>query len=220
MKIEIWFDFVCPFCYLGDAKFEKALARFEHRDEVEVVFRSFQLNMDNVNTKGKDIHQVVADKYHITYAQSKANNDRIAEAGKEVGLHYDFDHMKLNGTLLAHKIMQYAKRENKEHALIERYFKEYFENGMDIGSQEELLQIAGELGLDMKKLNLELAGDGLKIEVQKDEAAARNLGIDTIPHFMIDGKHAATGAQEEEYFLEILKKAYGKISVKAILPKI
>ncbi|NTV79515.1 MAG: hypothetical protein HGA25_10400 [Clostridiales bacterium] len=134
MKVEIWFDFVCPYCYLGETKFEKALAKFEHKAEVELIFRSFQLSMADESMKGKNIYQVVADKYHITYAQSKANHDRIAMAGREVGLNYDFDHMKLNNTLMAHKIMQYAKSINREHELIQRYFVEYFEKGMDIGN--------------------------------------------------------------------------------------
>ncbi|MDF2513900.1 MAG: putative dithiol-disulfide isomerase involved in polyketide biosynthesis [Herbinix sp.] len=210
MKVEIWFDFVCPFCYLGDTKFEKALAEFEHKAEVELVFRSFRLNMANEDTKGKDIHQVVAEKYHISYEQSKANNERIAEAGREVGLNYNFDAMKLNDTEFAHQIMQYAKRFQKDHALIKRYFKAYFEEGMDIGSQEALLQIAGELGLDISELNRELASGVLKTEIQKDEAAARKYGIDTIPHFIIDGKYAVTGAQNVEYFLAALRKVHAQ----------
>ncbi len=208
MKIEVWFDFVCPFCYLGDAKFEKALSEFEHKDEVELVFRSFQLNMANVDTKGKDIHQIVADKYHISYEQSKANNERIAAAGREVGLNYDFDAMKLNNTGLAHQILQYAKKYDKEHTLINRYFKAYFEEGMDIGNEKALLQIAEDIGLDIPKFNQELASGSLKNEVQKDEAAARRYGIDTIPHFIIDGKYSVSGAQDPAHFLTALNKVY------------
>ncbi|MFT4146979.1 MAG: DsbA family oxidoreductase [Mobilitalea sp.] len=208
MKIEVWFDFVCPFCYLGDAKFEKALSEFEHKDEVELIFRSFQLNMENVDTKGKDIHQIVAEKYHISYEQSKANNERIAAAGREVGLHYDFDAMKLNNTEFAHQILQYAKKQDKEHTLIKRYFKAYFEDGMDIGDQKALLQIAGDIGLDIPELNLELASGRLKTEIQKDEAAARKYGIDTIPHFIIDGRYSISGAQDPAHFLTALNKVY------------
>lgn len=210
MKVEIWFDFVCPFCYLGDTKFEKALSAFEHKAEIELIFRSFQLNMANEDTKGKDIHQVVAEKYNISYEQSKANNARIAEAGREVGLHYNFDEMKLNDSELAHQIMQYAKRFQKEHALVKRYFKAYFEEGMDIGNREALLKIAAELGLDISELTRELASGVLKTEIQKDEVAARRFGINTIPHFIIDGTYALSGAQNEEYFLENLRKLYGR----------
>lgn len=208
MKIEIWFDFVCPFCYLGEAKLEKALAEFAHEDEVQLVFRSFQLRMSGEYTKGKDIHQVVAEKYHISYEQSKANNARIAEAGKAAGLHYNFDLIKLNDSELAHQIVQYAKKFQKERALIKRYFKAYFEEGMDIGEEAVLLQVAGESGLDIPDLKREIASGLLKEEIQKDEAAARQLGINTIPHFIIDGKFAVSGAQDSEHFLAVLNKAY------------
>lgn len=208
MKIEMWFDFVCPFCYLGETNFEKALTGFEHKDDVEVVYRSFQLRMASEQTKGKDIHQVVAEKYHISYAQAKANNAGIARAGSKVGLHYDFDGLKLNDSELAHQIMQYAKRVRKEDILIKRYFKAYFEEGMDIGEENALLKIAGESGLDIASLRRALAGNTLKTEVQKDETAARQLGINTIPHFVFHGKYAVSGAQDADHFSAILKKAY------------
>lgn len=210
MKVEVWFDFVCPFCYLGDTKFAKALEQFEHRDEVELVFRSFQLRMASEATKGKDVHQVVAEKYQISYAQAKANNGRITEAGNEVGLNFNFDAMKVADTELAHQIMQYAKKVKKEHALIDRYFKAVFEEGMDIGDQDTLLSLARELGLDITELNHELAGGALKAEIQKDEEAAHRLGIDTIPTFVMGGAYAISGAQEEERLLEALKKVYAQ----------
>jgi predicted DsbA family dithiol-disulfide isomerase len=210
MKVEVWFDFVCPFCYLGETKFEKALSAFEHKDEVELVFRSFQLRMANEHTKGKDIHQVVAEKYNISYEQSKENNSRIADAGREVGLDYNFDIMKLNDTEYAHQIMQYAKKVQKEHTLIKRYFKSYFEEGMDIGDREALLPIAEDIGLNISELNSELTSGVLQMEIQKDEDAARRLGIDTIPHFIFDGKYAVSGAQDEKYFLSALKKVHAE----------
>jgi len=210
MKVEIWFDFVCPFCYLGDAKFEKALSEFEHKDEVELVFRSFRLNMEYKSTVGKDIHQIIAEKYHISYAEAKANNDNIAKAGREVGLNYNFDDMKLGDTAFAHQIMQYAKKYRKDHDLIMRYFKAYFEEGLCIGDQEKLLQIAGDAGLDLTELNRELASGALKAEMLKDEAAAHKLGINGVPHFIFDGKYSISGAQDPKYFLATLKKIYAE----------
>ncbi len=210
MKVEVWFDFVCPFCYLGDTKFAKALAQFEHKDEVELVFRSFQLRMANEDTIGKSVHQVVAEKYQIGYAQAKANNGRITEAGTMVGLNFDFDAMKVSDTELAHQIMQYAKKVQKEHTLINRYFKAVFEEGMDIGDQETLFNLADEQGLDLTELNRELASGVLKAEIHKDEEAAHRLGIDTIPTFVMDGVYSISGAQEEEHLLGALKKVYAK----------
>lgn len=208
MKVEIWFDFVCPFCYMGEKKFEKALADFEHKEEVEVTFKSFQLNMAKEDTKGKDIHQVIADKYNITYEQAKANNDGITKAAAEVGLNYRFDILKLNKTQLAHEIAKYAESVGKGKQLVEHYFKGYFEEGLDIGNEEKLFELAQKAGLDINDLKKQLDGEHLKAEVKKDEALARNLGISSIPYFVIDNKYAVSGAQNPEHFLKALNEAY------------
>jgi predicted DsbA family dithiol-disulfide isomerase len=214
MKVEIWFDFVCPFCYLGDTKFEKALSEFEHKDEVELVFRSFRLNMEYTSTTDKDIHQIIADKYHISYAQAKENNEMIAKAGREVGLNYNFDDMKPGDTEFAHQIMQYAKKYRKDHDLIMRYFKVYFEEGFHISDQKELLRIASDTGLELSELNRELASGALKSEMLKDEAAAHRLGINGVPHFIFDGKYSISGAQDPKYFLAALNKLYAENNSK------
>ncbi|WP_238917109.1 DsbA family oxidoreductase [Clostridium sp. YIM B02555] len=208
MKVEIWFDFVCPFCYMGERKFEKALAAFEHKDEVEIIFKSFQLNMSQKNVKGKDIHQVIADKYNITYEQAKDNNDRITKAAAEVGLNYRFDILKLNNTQLAHEISKYAESVGKGKELVDLYFKGYFEEGLDIGNEEKLLELAEKAGLDISDLKNQLAGESLKAKVKEDEALARKLGISSVPYFVFDDKYAVSGAQEPEQFLKALKQAY------------
>jgi len=208
MKVEIWFDFICPFCYLGETKFEMALATFEHKEEVEVVYKSFQLNMATESSKGKDIHQVIADKYHISYAQAKDNNDRIIEAASEVGLNYRFDILKLNSTELAHEIAHFAERNGKGKELVHRYFKGHFEEGLDIGNKEDLFKLAQEIGLNMTDLNSQLENGSLKSEVSQDEAAARKIGINSIPHFVINNKYTVSGAVDPDYILKTLQKAY------------
>lgn len=208
MKVEIWFDFVCPFCYMGETKFEMALANFEHKEEVEVVFKSFQLNMANESTKGKDIHQVIADKYHISYQQAKDNNDSVIAAAAEVGLNYNFDILKLNSTQLAHEIAHFAERTGKGKELVHRYFKGHFEEGLDIGNKEHLFKIAQDAGLNITDLNLQLDNGSLKSEVSHDEALARKLAINSIPHFVINDKYVVSGAQDPDNFLDALNKAY------------
>jgi predicted DsbA family dithiol-disulfide isomerase len=208
MKVEIWFDFVCPFCYMGERKFEKALAAFEHKDEVEIIFKSFQLNMSQKDVKGKDIHQVIADKYNITYEQAKDNNDRITKVAAEVGLNYRFDILKLNNTQLAHEISKYAESVGKGKELVDLYFKGYFEEGLDIGNEEKLLELAEKAGLDINDLKNQLAGESLKAKVKEDEALAKKLGISSVPYFVFDDKYAVSGAQEPEQFLKALNQAY------------
>lgn len=208
MKIEIWSDFVCPFCYMGKTKFEMALNEFEHKDEVEVVYRSFELNMSGESVKGKDIHQVIADKYHISYEDARRNNDMIVKAAAEVGLHYRFDLLKLNSTGLAHEIIQYAKIRGKEKELVNRFFKGYFEEGLDIGDRESLLKLVEEAGLDIADLTRQLDNQRLKSEVRKDEDMAERLNINAVPYFLIDNWYSVSGAQNVDTFLHALQEAY------------
>jgi len=193
---------------MGKTKFEMALDKFEHKDEVEVVYRSFELNMSGESVKGKDINQVIADKYHTSYEEAKRNNDMIVKAAAEVGLHYRFDLLKLNSTGLAHEIIQYAKSKGKANQLVNRFFQRYFEEGMDIGDREALLKLAEEAGLDIADLTIQLAGDQLKSAVRKEEDMAGRLNINGVPYFLINNWYAVSGAQSPETFLHALQEAY------------
>lgn len=208
MIIEIWSDFVCPFCYMGKRKFEMALDKFEHKDEVEVVYRSFELNMSGESVKGKDIHQVIADKYHISYEDARNNNDMIVKAAAEVGLHYRFDLLKPNSTLLAHEIVQYAKSKRKANELVNSFLRGYFEEGMDIGDRDALLKLAEEAGMDIADLTVQLEGGQLKSAVKKEEDMAQRLNINAVPYFLINDWYAVSGAQNPDTFLHALQEAY------------
>ena len=208
MKVEIWSDFVCPFCYMGEKKFEQALADFEHKDEVEIVFKSFQLQMGKADTKGKDIHQTIADKYNISYEQAKANNDQITKAAAEVGLNYRFDILKLNNTELAHEISKYAESVGKGKDLVDRYFKAYFEEGVDIGDKEKLIELADEIGLNISELKKQLEQESLKAQIEKDKVLASKIGINSVPFFIINDRYTVSGAQNPEHFLKALNEAY------------
>ena len=208
MKVEIWSDFVCPFCYMGERKFEQALADFEHKDEVEIIFKSFQLSMGKEDVKGKDINQIIADKYNISYDQAKANNDQIVKAAEKVGLNYRFDILKLNNTELAHEIAKYADSVGKGKDLVDRYFKAYFEEGVDIGDKEKLIELAEEIGLNTIELKKQLNQEDLKAEIKKDEVLARKLGINSVPFFIINDRYTVSGAQDPKQFLKALNEAY------------
>lgn len=208
MKIEVWFDFVCPFCYLGERKLELALAEFAHRDEVELIFKSFELQMASESTKDKDINQILADKYHISYAQAKANNDNITESARQVGLDYRFDLFKVRNTRLAHELVHFAEKYGKSHALARRLFKGVFTEGLDLGDEEALKKLSEEIGLDLKDFKELQSSGSLKEQVQADEKEAVKLGINSIPHFIMNGRYVVSGAQSPEYFLEVLNKAY------------
>jgi len=208
MKVEIWSDFVCPFCYMGERRFENALEEFEHKDEVEITFKSFQLDPDAKRIQGKDIYQIIAEKYGISYEQSKASNDEIIKAASEVGLNYRFDILKLNNTEMAHEITKFARSLDKEKALVDRFFKAYFEEGADIGDREILLKLAGEVGINQGELNKKLDAGSFRTEVIKDQEQARKLGINGVPFFVINDKYTVSGAQSVSHFIHVLDKAY------------
>lgn len=210
MRIELWFDFVCPYCYLGERKLELALEKFEHRNEVELIFKSFELNMSSDSTKGKDINQIIADKYHVSYAQAKANNDSITEAGRQVGLNIRFDLFQVERTRLAHELVHYAAGQGKNLELIRRLFEGVFTEGLHLEDKEALFQLAKDLGVDLTQFQSQYENGTLSAQVQRDEEEAVKLGINSIPHFIIDGKYVISGAQSPDYILDALNKAYHK----------
>ena len=208
MEIEIWFDFICPFCYLGMTKFEMALNNFEHKDDVRITYRSFQLNMSSDSTKGKDINQVISERYNISYEEAKVNNDNIIKAASDVGLNYKFDILKLNSTTFAHKLAIYAKQSNKEQSIIKHFSKGYFEEGLDIGNEDDLISIASKVGLDMNDFENQLSSGVLDKEIENNEIIAKQLGINSLPFFVIDNKYAISGARDPKDFLTALNQAY------------
>lgn len=208
MKIEIWSDFVCPFCYMGETILEKALLEIEHKGDVEITFKSFQLDPNAVRIVDKNIYQIIAEKYGISYEQSKASNDNIVKAGRELGLNYQMDILKPNNTAMAHEISKFAQSVGKETILAKRLFKAYFEEGADIGDKETLLNLATEVGLNLNELNKKLDEGYFKPEVLQDQQQARELGINSVPHFVINNKYSISGAQGINHFIQVLNKAY------------
>lgn len=225
MKIDIWYDFVCPFCYLGETKLEMALKAFgDNAAPVELNFHSFQLSPFpahfteddkeqrrlSMKSSHRDIHQLIADKYGITYEQSKANNDRIVASAQAVGLNYRFDILKPGNTEKAHIIAQYAKHKGLDHALILSLYSAYFEAGADLDDTEQLIALAQAVGLDAEEVRNQLSSPELLAAVNADQAAARKLGITGVPYFIFNDKYAVSGAQGVEVFMQALNKAAEK----------
>lgn len=208
MKIEIWSDFVCPFCYMGETILEKALLEIGHKGDVEITFKSFQLDPNAVRIVDKNIYQIIAEKYGISYEQSKASNDNIVKAGREIGLNYQMDIMKPNNTAMAHEISKFAQSVGKERVLVKRFFKAYFEEGADIGDKVTLLNLAAEVGLNLNELNKKLDEGFFKSEVLQDQEQALRSGINSVPHFVINNKYTISGAQGINHFIQVLNKAY------------
>lgn len=207
MKIEIWSDYTCPFCYLGETKLKQALESYNQDEPVEINFRAFQLNPNAVRESDKDIHALIAEKYGISYEASKANNDRIVAAAAEVGLSYDFENLKPNNTLKAHKLAKLAIKLGKGLEATEKLFHEYFEKGMDIGSEAELLLVAKDLGISEEELRAAWMDTAIEAQIKADLEQATAYNISSVPFFVINDKVGVSGAQSKEHFLMAIKEA-------------
>lgn len=206
MKIEVWSDFVCPFCYIGKRRLESALNQFEYKDEVELIFRSFELDPNSKKKFDENIYEIIAKKYGISVEQAKASNDQIVAQAKALGLNYNFDDLIPTNTFDAHRLSHYAKTEGKANELSERILKAYFVDSLNISDHKILASLAGEVGIDSDEALKVLASDQYGAEVRKDEENASRLKISGVPYFVFNNKYAVSGAQPPELFLEVLEK--------------
>jgi predicted DsbA family dithiol-disulfide isomerase len=207
MKIEIWSDIMCPFCYIGKRKFEAALAQFEHKDEVEIVWKSFQLNPDMKTDSKKNITQYLAEIKGWSINQAKEMNDHVTELAKKVGLQYDFNKAIVANSFDAHRLIQLAKSEGKGDVAEERLFKAYFTEGKNIADHSTLIHLGSEIGLDIIKVQNMLDSADYSNEVNHDISEAQQIGVRGVPFFVIDRKYAISGAQESEIFTQAFIKA-------------
>lgn len=208
MKVEIWSDYACPFCYLGKRRFEKALELFQHKDEVEVIFRSFELDPSMSKEVQSSMQELLAAKYGMSIEEAKAANDRVAEQAEQEGLVYRFATIIPTNTFDAHRLTQYAKKQGVMTEISERLFKAYFTDSLHIGDIETLTFLAQGVGLNGEEVGDLLKSDAYGEQVRTDERLAGELGIRAVPCFVLDGKYAVTGAQPTEVFLNTLEQVW------------
>ncbi|GAA4300454.1 DsbA family oxidoreductase [Nibribacter koreensis] len=208
MKVEIWSDVVCPFCYIGKRKFEKALEGFGPKEKVEIVWRSFQLDPDLQPVPGMSVHEYLGKRKGGTTADGKRMNDQMAEMAKEVGLHYDFDKAVINNTLLAHQLLHLAKTHQKQDQMKERLFAAYYTQGQNIGDLDTLVKLGEEVGLDGTEIRAALEQQTYAQEVQEDIVRAQQVGVRGVPFYVFNNKYAVSGAQPTELFKEVLDKVW------------
>lgn len=206
MKIEIWSDFACPYCYIGEKKLEKALAEIELQSSVEIKYRSFQLNVDAVSHQGEDIHGLIAKKYGIPYETAKAANENIVNVAAAVGLNFDFEQIKPGNTRLAHEVSKYSDSMGKGNEIADRLFAAYFEEGVNLSDENSLLELAEEIGLDKARVQEVLEQNRYTDNVAEDQKTARQMGINSVPFFIINDKETVSGAQSVAYFKMVLEK--------------
>jgi len=207
MKVEIWSDIVCPFCYIGKRRYEEALAQLDYRDEVETVYRSFELDPNAPVKSDRDLHESLAAKFGISREQAKSMNDNVTEQARSVGLTYNLDQAVPTNTFDAHRLTHLAAKHGKMVEMTERLFKAYFTEGKHIGDRQVLVELAEDIGLDAAEVTEALDRSSYSDEVRADEREAAQLGIQGVPFFVINRKYAVSGAQPTEVFIRALEKA-------------
>lgn len=206
MKIEVWSDYVCPFCYIGKRRLEEALQETGMDQQVELIFKSYQLDPDSPETSDKPVTEGLAQKYGISLQEAQRMMNNVAEQAKTVGLQYDTDAMRPANTFHAHRLAKLAEQEGMAAEVTERLLKGYFVLGEQIGNQETLLSIAEEAGLERTRTEKMLASDEFSDAVRADIAEARQLGVQGVPFFVINRKYAISGAQPAEVFANALRQ--------------
>jgi predicted DsbA family dithiol-disulfide isomerase len=207
MIIEIWSDFACPYCYIGEKKLEKAIAEMALDQPIDIRFKSFQLDVNAVSHAGEDINNLIAKKYGMPYEQAKAANNQIVAIAKDVGLDFDFDQIKPGNTGQAHELFKHADSVGKGEAMAEKLFAAYFEKGLDISNTDNLLELASAIGLDGDEVSKVFDQKTYKDQVLADQKTAGDMGINSVPFFVINNQYTVSGAQSVEHFKMALEKA-------------
>lgn len=209
MKIEVWSDFVCPFCYIGKRRLEEAIAQFPGKDQVEVEFKSFELDPNAQTYSGTGINEALAKKYGMSIEEAKRANEGIGSQAAGVGLTFNFDEMKPTNTFDAHRLAKFAATVGKEKEMTEKLLASYFTESKLISDHDVLVEIAQTAGIE-KEETLAVLNDSTKYanDVRIDEALAQQMGVTGVPFFVINQKYSISGAQPTETFRRALQQVW------------
>jgi predicted DsbA family dithiol-disulfide isomerase len=210
VNVEIWSDVVCPWCYIGKRRFETALGDFAHAADVEVTWRSFELDPDAPRRREGDLVEHLARKYGMPAEQARAAQAQLTELAAREGLDFRFDRAQPGNTLDAHRLLHLAADHGLQGALKERLLAGYLSDGAPIGEPDTLARLAGEVGLDPDEVRRVLDGDAYLAEVRADERDGASLGITGVPFFVVDRRYAVSGAQPAEVLLGVLERAWSE----------
>ena len=210
MKVEIWSDVVCPFCYIGKRKFENALREFAHRDDVTVVWRSFELTPDFQPIPGENIHESLAKKKGVSVEEGRKMNSYMTNVASEVGLSYDFDRAVPANTFLAHQLIHLGAHHGRQDATKERLMSAYYTEGQNIGDLDTLVKLGAEIGLHATEVREALTAGTYAEAVRLDEYHAQQINVRGVPFFVFADKYAVSGAQPTELFTEVLEKVWSE----------
>lgn len=219
LKIQIWSDIMCPFCYIGKRRIEGALQKIEYKDAVEIEWKSFQLDPNFVASANDSLVEHLADKYRKDEVWAQEMLDSMTQNAKNSGLDFHFEKAIMANSEHAHRLLHLAKKFNFADDLKELLFKAYLTDGLDINEFTVLKNIALQVGLNVEEIDEVLHSNAYADEVQQDMLEAQNIGVQGVPFFVFDAKYAISGAQHEETFLKTLQKVwdegvfYSKVTV-------
>lgn len=207
MKVEIWSDVVCPFCYIGKHHFEKAVASLPKDVEIEVEWKSFELDPYAQKDYEDDIYTLLANKYGQTREWALSAAEQMKQKGNDIGLEFNFDISIPTNTFDAHRFLHLAKSFGKQNEAEEALFEIHFRDGKHIGNHKVLIEVGQMLGIDMEVINNMLVSDQYAEAVRSDEKNGGELGIRGVPYFVINQKYGISGAQPVVHFKEVLSQA-------------
>ncbi|HVM89058.1 MAG TPA: DsbA family oxidoreductase [Puia sp.] len=212
MKIEIWSDVICPFCYAGKRKFESALVQFAHKEELSIEWKSFEIDIKIAEriSPGMNIYQYLAQKRGVSYEESIAMHQITVDLAKSVGLEYNFERVVLTSSFDAHRVIQYAKTKNLATEIIERICHAYFTEGKNIGNTGTLIELGKEVGLTEMEVREALNNDMYAENVRKDMEEAKEKNVRKVPSYILNGKQHLIGIQSPEELLKTLEMAYAE----------
>lgn len=208
MKVDIWSDVRCPFCYIGKRKFEMALEKFPHKDGVKVEWHSFQLDPNLKTTSELSAIDHISEIKGISHEQALQMHRHVTSVAQEVGLDFDFDKAIVANSFNAHRLIQLAKTHGRGNEIEEQLFKAHFIEGKNIDDNEVLIQTGISAGLNEKEVREVLSSDAFAKEVKQDERQGQSIGVRGVPFFVLNDKYAVSGAQSPETFLEVLEQIW------------
>jgi predicted DsbA family dithiol-disulfide isomerase len=212
MRVDIWSDLVCPWCYVGKRRFEKALERFDHRADVEVVHRSFQLNPAAPRDRTSDRREMLMQKYRLSPAQVEEMDARMTQVAAAEGLEFQLQGTVTGNTFDAHQLVHLGRERGMQDPVVERLYRAYFTEQRSLFTPESLVDLAADAGLDRDEAADVLRSNRYAEAVAADIATARRLGATGVPLFVADDRYGISGAQAPEAFLDVLQRASGAIT--------
>lgn len=214
LRVDVWSDIACPWCYVGKRRLEAALAGLPHAGHVEVVWRAFELDpaAPRERDRGTSYAERLAQKYGTSIGEARAMITRMTNVAAAEGLAFDFERIWPGNTFDAHRLLHFAAVRGVQDAVKERFLRGYLTEGEPIGDPDVLVRLASEGGLDGADVRAILEGDAYSQEVRADEATAQTRDIRGVPFFWIGGAHGVSGAQPASVLLQILTQAWNELA--------